>query len=164
MSLPESTSLVAASLFEQGWSGRKVAKELGISPASACALKHQALLDPSLIHHVSKHISNKLLLVSNGSADELLDRVADGKLKDVKAVDLAKMASIALQAATAYATVSGAKDTISALFSQYGIEPAHSVSKVTMKQEVSVELENRSNANNATTGCMDAAFSIEGKP
>jgi hypothetical protein len=135
----ESTKLVAASLFDSGASVRKVAQTLDISRATAASLRHTELLDPALIHHVSRHLSTKQLLVSDGATNELLDKALNGELKNEKPIELAKIASIMAQSSVAYASVCGARDTLGALASQYGLESSHSVSKVTVTQAVSIE-------------------------
>ena len=132
-------AVAASALYERGYSSRQVAKELGLSPATAWRLKHQALADPELIRDATKSIANKMVLASTGAMDELLDRVETGKLNTERAVDLAKIASICLQSAGAYSALSGAKDLMSNLSESYGIQPSHSSSRMTFKQELSVE-------------------------
>ena len=147
--LPASTQALACSMLDEGQTVRNVAHQLSISSASAGRLRHQALLDPDLIHHANKHLSNKLLLVSNGATDELLDKALNGELKKEKAIELAKIASITAQASVAFATVSGGKDTLSGFMAAIGVEQSHSVSKVTMTQQISVETAER-----PTTNCV----------
>jgi hypothetical protein len=131
--------LTAHALFQTGASIRSVAQTLGISPYSAWALKHRDLPDPSLVHHISKTISDKLLLAASSATDVILDKAMNDELKDEKPIELAKMASICLQSAGAYAALSGAKDTLGAIAAEFGIAPSHSASRVTLEQKITVE-------------------------
>lgn len=131
--------LTAHALFETGVSIRSVAKQLNISPHTAWALKHRDIPDPSLIQHISKTISDKLLLAASSATDTILDKAMNDELKDERPIELAKMASICLQSAGAYAALSGAKDTMSAIAHEFGIQSSHSASRVTLEQKITVE-------------------------
>ena len=131
--------LTASAMYAAGSSSREVAKVLGVSPATAWRMKHQDILDPVLVQHASKTITDKMLLASTGAIDDLLERAVSGGFKEEKAVDLAKIASICLQSAGAYAAASGQGNTLGQLAAEFGIGSSHSVSRVTLEQKVTVE-------------------------
>lgn len=129
----------AKALFQTGASIRSVAKTLGVSPYSAWTFKHQDHPAPELVHSVSTTLADRMTLASSAAVDVLLDKALDGKLDEERAIDLAKMSSILAQSAGAYAALSGAKDTMSAMFSEFGISQSHSASRVTLEQKITVE-------------------------
>lgn len=131
--------LTAQAMYQAGSSTREVAKFLGVSPYTAWAFKHREVIDPTLVHHISKTISDKLLLAASSATDVILDKAMNDELKDEKPIELAKMASICLQSAGAYAALSGAKDTLGAIAAEFGISPSHSASRVTLEQKITVE-------------------------
>lgn len=116
-----------------------MARKLGLSPSTAWRLKHQHLLDPDLIQHVAKTIADKTLLCANAAVDTFLDQADNGELSKQTPIQLAKAASVLLQASGAYAALSGARDTFSAIVSEYGITPSHATSRVTVEQKITVE-------------------------
>lgn len=144
--------LTAQAMYQTGASVRDVARALGVSPYSAWAFKQREVIDPTLVHHISKSISDKLLLAANSATETILDKAMDGELSKEKPIELAKIASICLQSAGAYAALSGAKDTLSAMAAEYGITGSHSASRVTMEQKITVESlgSNQSQGANAT--------------
>ena len=129
----------AQAMYEAGHSTRQVAKALHISPASAWRLKQQGNIDPALVGHVSKQLSDRMTLASSAAVDVLLDKAIDGSLKKAKPVDLAKIGSILAQSASAYANLSGGRDMMGTLFAEFNIQPSHSASRMTVEQKITVE-------------------------
>ena len=129
----------AQAMFQMGSTVRQVAETLKISPYSAWSFKQREAVDPGLVQHLSKTITDKLLLAASSATDSILDKAMNGELKAEKPIELAKMASICLQSAGAYAALSGAKDTLGAIANEFGIGTSHSVSRVTLEQKVTVE-------------------------
>lgn len=134
----QANALVAQSLYEQGQSVRQVARHLGCSPATAWKYKHTALLDPDLIQHASKTISDKALLGATAAIDEILDQAETGQLKHSTPAALAKTASILMQSSQAYAAATGVRDTLASMMESFGLQPSHTASSLTVTQSVSV--------------------------
>lgn len=132
--------LAAQALYEQGASTTEVAKTLKISRASAWRLKHQALLEPGLIQHVSKTLADKALLSANAAIDAFLDQAETGALAKQAPVSLAKAASVLMQSAGAYAALSGAKDTLSSFVDEFGLTPSATSSRLTLTQQVTKQV------------------------
>lgn len=154
---PEANALAAQALYEQGYSCSKVAKQLNVSRATAWRLKHSTLLDPSLIQHVSKTLADKALLGANAAVDTFLDKAENGELAHETPMALAKSASILMQSAGAYAALSGAKDTLSQFVDDFGLQPTHTASKLTITktQQVVVDLGNNETTSPTSSQTID---------
>jgi len=131
--------LTAQALFQTGASIRQVATTLGVSPYSAWAFKHRDNIDPALVQHISKSITDKLLLASSSAVDTILDQAMEGKLAQEKPIELAKIASICLQSAGAYAASCGSRDMLGSMMTEFGVVQSHSASRVTLEQKITVE-------------------------
>lgn len=140
---PVANHLAAQALFQSGKSCREVAKTLGISPATAWQYKHAELLDPSLVQHVSKTLADKALLSANAAVDTFLDKAENGELAKESPIALAKAASVLMQSAGAYAALSGAKDTLSQFVDEFGLQPTHASSKLTVTKSLTIEADHK---------------------
>jgi hypothetical protein len=131
--------IAAQALYDSGKNATEVASTLGISISTACRLRNQALLDPDLIKHASKTVSDKLTLVASLAADEALEAGITGKFKTIPAKDLTRIAATSLEAAGAHAAASGSNTGFGELSAVYGLEGSHSVSRVTLTKSITVE-------------------------
>lgn len=139
---PVANHLAIEALFAQGKNAREIAETLGIHRSTVWRMRHQSLLDPSLIQHVSKTLADKALLGANAAVDTFLDKAENGELDKESPIALAKAASVLMQSAGAYAALSGAKDTLSQFVDDFGLAPTHTASKftITKTQQVVVDV------------------------
>lgn len=133
------TQVTATALLAQGQSCIAVAKQLGVSRSTVWRLRHQDLLDPELVQHASKSLADKTLLGATAAIDTFLDQAQNGELSKCHPLQLAKAVSVLAQSSGAYAALTGAQDTFAKLAAEYGIEPSHSVSRLTVTKQVSIE-------------------------
>src|SRR5215831_2765925 len=131
--------LAVQALFDSGQNGTQIAQALGLSVGTVYRLRNQSLLDPDLIRHASKTVSDKLTLVASMAADEALQQSVTGQWAQMPAKDLVLMASKALEASGTYAALGGTNDPLAAIASAYAVEPAHAVSRITVTKQVTVE-------------------------
>lgn len=139
MTFPLASPLLLGALIESGIPSKIAARDLKICQATVWRDKHRDLLDPEILAHANKTISDKMVLGATAAMDEFLDQVATGALTLSKPGALVKMASNALEAAGRYSALCGAQSFLKDTLAQYGVEPSHSVSRITLEQRVTVE-------------------------
>lgn len=139
VSSPEANRVAVQALYAQGKSTREIAQILGMDRSTAWRLRHQVNHDQETIQHASKSIADRLLLVASHATDTVLDKAESGELDELQPKQLVDMAANALRSAGEYAALSGAKDLMTSIMSDYGIESSHSSSRLTLTKQLTIE-------------------------
>jgi hypothetical protein len=126
-------------MVQAGRTEREIVAAVGCVRSTVWKIKHQDLLDPELVDHASRTIANKLLLGATAAMDTYLDKATAGELNKEQPGRLIKMAATALDSYSTYAALSGAKDVLNNMLSDFGVQPSHSASRMTVEQKITVE-------------------------